>query len=251
MSDEVLAQLRAQNRLLKLCLAATAVVAGAVALTGASDRKGNAEFTEITVERINVVNADGSRALVLANGERLPAPVINGHEVESDRGRKPGMLFYNDEGDEVGGLIYAGKSGEDGHGSGGVHLSMDRYGGDQQLALYHHEHGGHMETGLSIYDRGLEKEYGPLYEALSRLPPGPEREALAAKWREAGGQQTQRLFVGRTPGDFSALVLADKQGRPRIMMLVSPDGAPSLQFLGEDGEVLQSLPAAQGEGARS
>src|SRR5690606_3154083 len=183
----VLAQLRAQNRLLKLRLATTAVVAGAVALPGASDRKGKPAFTEITVERINGVNADRTRALMLANSERRPAPVNYGREVTNDLGRKPGMLFYNDEGDEVGGLIYAGKSGEDGHGSGGVHLSMDRYGGDQQLALYHHEHGGHMETGLSIYDRGLEKEYGPLYEALSRLPPGPEREALAAKWREAGG----------------------------------------------------------------
>lgn len=83
--QQSVAQLPAQNRLPRRCLAATTVVAVAVALTGASDRKGKAGFTGITgitVERINMANADGSRTLVPANGECLPAPVATGGSLQ-------------------------------------------------------------------------------------------------------------------------------------------------------------------------
>src|SRR5690606_16097120 len=100
-----------------------------------------------------------------------------------------------------------------------------------------------METGLNIYDRGLEKDYAPLYEAYEQAPEGKEKERLKQRWIEAGGQQTQRVFVGKTRGKSSAVILADDQGRPRIMMLVSPDGRPELNFLDEAGNVTQSLPA--------
>lgn len=61
------------ERLFTPCLLAIGVVAGVIALTGASDHNDKTEFSGITVERINVVNADGSRALALANGKLLPA----------------------------------------------------------------------------------------------------------------------------------------------------------------------------------
>lgn len=41
------------------------------------------------------------------------------------------------------------------------------------------------------------------------------------------------------------MILADAQGRAKIMMLVTPDGKPSLQFLDDAGKVVQQLP--QGE----
>lgn len=123
-----------------------------------------------------------------------------------------------------------------------MHFSMDRFGGDQQLALGHYEGNGTMETGLNIYDRGLHKEYGPLFEAYTSAPEGEEKARLRQRWIEAGGQQTKRVFVGKTRGKSSAVILADPQGRPRIMMLVSPDGSPMLNFMDEAGNVIQSLP---------
>lgn len=247
-ADQVIVTLRKQNRQLKLLTAAVVASASAILLMGASSNR-TAKFDEIDASRINILNADGSRAMVIAARGRLPWPVINGVEKPSGRGDKPGLLFYNTDGDEVGGLIFDGKLDANGKPQGGVHLSMDRFGGDQQVALHQHEGGGYMETGLSVYDRGLEKDYGALYDQFVDMPEGPERTALINKWKEAGGQQRKRLFVGRTRGDSSALVLADKQGRPRIMLSVSPEGDPALQILDESGEVIDSLPrvAAVGE----
>ena len=242
-ADPVINTLRRQNRQLKLLTAAVLASAGAVLLMGASSNR-VASFDEMNVSRINVLNADGSRAMVLAARGRLPGPVINGSEKASERGDKPGLVFYNADGDEVGGLIFDGKLDGKGKPLGGVHLSMDRFGGDQQVSLHQHEGGGSMETGLSVYDRGLERDYGALYDQFVDMPDGPQRTALVNKWKEAGGQQRQRLFVGRTRGDSSALVLADKQGRPRIMLTVSPKGEPALEILDESGEVIDSLPRA-------
>ena len=245
MSSEVIHQLRRQNRLLRMVLIAVCLCGGGLVLAGAASSAQRARFAELDVERINVRTPDGSRAMVIAGRGRLPGPVIDGREETRSGDDRPGMAFYNAEGDEVGGLIYDGRLAADGTPRGGVHLSMDRYGGDQQLALHQYEGNGRMQTGLTVFDRGLVKDYGPVWDAYEQAAPGPEKDALLARWKDAGGQQTQRLFVGRTVGDSSAVVLADSDGRPRIMMLVTPEGEPMLQFMDETGEVIEQLPSAR------
>ncbi|SEM07779.1 hypothetical protein SAMN05428989_2983 [Pseudoxanthomonas sp. GM95] len=240
----LIAQLARQNRLLKALLATTCIGLAALGLVAAKSPETKAKFTEIDAERINIVMPDGKRELVLANRNRLPRAVIDGREVEDDRGM-PGIIFYNAAGDESGGLIFDGKLGKDGAPSAGMHFSMDRFGGDQQLALGHYESGGAMETGLNVYDRGMAKDYEPLWDAYDKAKEGPEKERLRQQWIAAGGQQTPRVFVGKTRGKSSAVMLADAKGQPRIMMLVEPDGTPSLEFLDDKGEVTQRLPQKQ------
>lgn len=239
MSHDLVLTLRRQNRLLKGALAMGCTLGLLVAVKPVRTR-----FAELDVERLNIVTADGKTELVIANHGRLPGVVMDGKELPDERAM-PGLIFYNQKGDECGGLIWKGNLGPDGKPDSGMHLSMDRFGGDQQLALGHYEDsGGTMETGLNIYDRGLAKDYEPLFKAWQKAPAGPEKEELKRKWIAVGGQQTPRLFVGRSRGDSSAVVLADKKGHPRIMMLVRPDGKPMLSFLDEEGEVIQSFPQA-------
>jgi hypothetical protein len=164
--------------------------------------------------------------------------------VGEDR-QKPGLIFYNEVGDECGGLIFDGKLDAKGKPTSGIHFSMDRFGGDQQVALGHYEQGGLMESGLNVFDRGLSQNYRPLFEAYQKAPEGPGKEALKKQWENAGGVQVTRLFVGKTKGRSSAVILADAKGHPRIMMLVSPEGQPMLQFLDDQGQVIQSLPQAK------
>ncbi len=246
MSQDLVLSLQRQNRLLKAGLALGATLGLMVAAKPARTR-----FAEIDVERVNIVSAEGRNELVLANHSRLPGVVQDGKEAPDHRAM-PGLVFYNQKGDECGGLVWKGDVGADGKPNSGMHLSMDRFGGDQQLALGHYEEGGGMNTGLNIYDRGLAKEYQPLFDAWQKAPAGPEKEALKQKWVAAGGPQTTRVFVGRTRGQSSAVILADAKGRARVMMLVTPEGQPMLNFLDEKGGVIQSFPQAgtKGEGAK-
>ena len=244
MSQDLVLSLQKQNRLLKQCMGLGSLALAAVLLVAAKTPSEKTRFSEIDVERINIINPNGKVEMVLANRTKLPKAIVDGKETQDDR-QKPGLIFYNEMGDECGGLIFDGKLDAKGKPSSGMHFSMDCFGGDQQLALGHYEGGGFMESGLNIYDRGLSKTYQPLFDAFKKAPEGPEKDALEKKWREAGGAQTTRLFVGKTRGKSSAVILADAKGNPRIMMLVTPEGQPMLNFMDDKGEVIQSLPQAQ------
>lgn len=246
MSQDLVLSIQRQNRLLKQGLSLGGAALLAVLLVAATSPNEKRRFTEIDVERINVVNANGQVEMVLANRTRLPKAIVDGKPSGDDR-QMPGLIFYNQTGDECGGLIFDGKLDASGKPAAGMHFSMDRFGGDQQLALGSYEDGGFMESGLNVYDRGLSREYAPLFEAYQKAPAGAEKEALKQKWEAAGGRQTTRLFVGKTRGRSSAVILADAKGKPRIMMLVTPEGQPILQFMNEKGEVIQSLPEAPGK----
>jgi hypothetical protein len=235
MNTEI-AQLKKQNRLLKI-----GISLGALFVVFVAADKTKTKFKEIDVERINIVSEDGKRELVLSNRKLLPKAFINGEELGGDR-NMPGLIFYNDVGDECGGLIYGGKLDANGKPAAGMHFSMDRFGGDQQMALGHYEGSGFMETGLNVYDRGLHKDYDTLFKELEKTTDEQKKKAIMQKIEEAGGRQTPRLFVGKTRGKSSAVILADAKGQPRIMILVTPEGEPMLQFIGENGEPIYSLP---------
>jgi hypothetical protein len=85
------------------------------------------------------------------------------------------MIFYNAAGHESGGLIFDGKLDANGKPNAGMHLSMDRFGGDMQWPFGHYENGGLMETGLNVHDRGLVKDNKALFEAMQKAPEGAER----------------------------------------------------------------------------
>src|SRR4051812_18766482 len=95
---------------------------------------GNANrFTEITVERINVVDTGGQNRMVISNDARMPGVMQKG-ELLSPNGGRTGMLFYNEEGTENGGLIFSGKK-VDGKITAVGSLTFDQYEQDQNIAL--------------------------------------------------------------------------------------------------------------------
>ena len=67
-------------------------------------------FQKIDVERINVIERDGRVRLVLSNAERQADAVIDGRTIAPGRRRPAGMIFFNEVGDEVGGLIFSGQT---------------------------------------------------------------------------------------------------------------------------------------------
>ena len=88
---------------------------------------------EITVERLNVVDANGTLRMVLAGKDRMHPGVMDG--VTIDRPRPvAGMLFFNDEGDEVGGLTYTGRA-AGGPGRANAGLMFDQLKQDQTIGI--------------------------------------------------------------------------------------------------------------------
>ena len=70
---------------------------------------GNQKFKEIDVERINVVESDGSLRMVISNSQRQHPGISGGQILKRSEPRDPGILFFCQNGDECGGLTYQAK----------------------------------------------------------------------------------------------------------------------------------------------
>lgn len=106
----------------------TLVFAGTV-LMGATSTTSSASFDQITVHRINLVEPDGTLRMVISDHAKFPGLFLHGKEYPHPR-PQAGMLFYNDEGTEQGGLVFAGAKNKGGY-SSGLSLTFDRYNQDQ------------------------------------------------------------------------------------------------------------------------
>ena len=211
---------------------ATALVTGAASGSKAS-------FEEIDVQRLNLREPDGTLRYVLSSSARFPGAIIKDKEYEHPR-PQAGMLFYNDEGSEVGGLIFAGAKDAEGRVMSGGSLTFDRYEQDQIVQIMGLDQGGERTlAGMQVSDRpsrsiAVDFEEKDTLEAM----PEDERKALMATRRAENHHGAGRLFVGRNGGGDATLMLSDAGGKPRMQLKVTPDGAASIDFLDEQGEVV-------------
>ncbi|WP_143121142.1 hypothetical protein [Streptosporangium canum] len=235
-----------QLRRMRVCLitAVAAAVATAAIMANSGEAVaqdgGKAKFDEIEVQRINVVEPDGKPRMVLSNKERSPGVVVNGVDL-GNAGTRPGMTFYNGEGDESGGLgtdngVNDGKPWAVGQ------LSFDQYKQDQTLVLRYMEQEGVRGVGLAVNDRPeapLPESFEE-YKKIEQMPPGPARDQAMAAYRKKY-PSPQRVFIGKNPDKSSAVTLADGKGTPRIVMRVDQDGNPRIQFLNAKGKVTRTI----------
>src|SRR4029079_6848514 len=91
-------------RLWKIYSTVTTLLIGALVLSAFQERR--PKFTEIDVERINIVEKNGKLRMTISNKERAPDPVIDGKTASRQGGNDAGMIFFNDKGDECGGLVF-------------------------------------------------------------------------------------------------------------------------------------------------
>jgi hypothetical protein len=211
---------------------------------GANQSGGNetTSFNEINVQRINVREPDGTIRMVISNTAQSPGIYWRNVERPHPSGRRgAGMLFFNDEGTENGGLTFSGQRTPEGNVSGGGHLSFDQYEQDQVIQLTQNEYNGRRWGGMVVSDRPDTPLDFDLAQRISQMPEGPERTAAIQRVQADGTFGRQRVWVGKTRDRESAVLLSDAMGRPRIRMRVAPEGASAIDFLDENGQVVRSL----------
>jgi len=213
---------------------------GAVVLMGAA-ATANTKFDTIDVQRINVREPDGGLRMTISGAKRLPGLIVRGKEYPHDRGLA-GIIFFNDEGTENGGLVFGG--GKDGSGKivHGGHLSFDQYEQDQVINLEQIEENGVRYAGLMINDAPAHSviqdiEERPKLEAM----PEAERNKLLEQRQKDGYYFTSRLYLGKTRERDSVLNLKDAKGQSRLRLRVTADGAASIEFLDATGKVQRTV----------
>jgi len=196
-------------------------------------------FDEIDVQRINVVEKDGRLRLVIANAERQAVTVIGGKAILPDRKRDAGLIFFNDEGDENGGLTYSGRT-ENGVARASAGLSFDQYQQDETVTLRYTQSGTDRRAGLTIADRPEASITAAA--ALNDAKTEGERAAVRKRLVDAGILESrQRAFVGKNAEGDARVVLSDGDGKPRLALSVGRNGDAKIEFLDAAGKAVRTL----------
>ncbi|MFD2890887.1 hypothetical protein ACFS5J_02545 [Flavobacterium chuncheonense] len=221
--------------------------------TTAFKKSGNQRFSEIDVERINIVEKDGTVKMIITNVERFPngTDKINNRPTNADRKKRSGMLFYNEDGIEAGGFIYDGKKKEDGH-SAGLSLTYDQYDGDQvmQLLTQDVEQGNQrfVSSTLAFNDRPSKESQLKTKEIMKELEDIRKKDpkAMKEKYNEYKAQGliggVPRVMLGKSRSQNNGLFLFDDKGMPRAMFYVDKENNAKLDFFDDKGNTIASFP---------
>jgi hypothetical protein len=217
----------------------------ATLLGGFAKPSNKASFDEINVRRINIVEPDGTLRMVLSDKSKCPGLFIKGKEYPHEDRQTAGVLFFDDEGTENGGLIFGGMKDKNGKVESWGHLSFDQYDQDQVFTIDAGESDGRRRSGIGIWDRG---DYSIMdaIEASQRIGKLAEAEQQAerAKFAASHPGDAQRAYLGRIGDRSVGLRLMDREGRDRVRIRVDADGSPVMQFLDADGKVTAQFPPA-------
>ena len=246
MSDPI----RRELRLIKAYALAVTLLLGTLSVAAFRQAAAKTRFTEIDVERINVVEPDGKLRMVIANRPRSIGPIYKGKPFGYPGGGRPGIIFFNDEGTENGGLTFTGGRGEDGTYAASTGMSFDQFNSDEVLTLRYSDDNGRKTTGISIADRD-ERDIYDLIMQRDSINKMADSVAKASALRQLVGPrngvplQATRVYLGRDRAKAAVLNLSDPNGKPRLRLRVDSLGRASVEFLDENGVVTSRLPAGQ------
>lgn len=223
----------------------------AVLFMGFKPEKNN-KFKVLTAERINIVNEDGTTTLAISNKQRIAAPRVNGKEypVEMiERQHFAGMIFFNEAGDEMGGLVFASGKFPNGKTYGIGHLSFDRFNDNQVINLEHKENiHGTVKSGLTFYDRTGDGSFGDNLDLLQEYYYGDisaERKTeIIAEINELKKNKrlgAERLFIGSS-NEVPQLIMKDDLGKDRVKLFIDSTNIAKLHFFNEKGVLVGEYP---------
>lgn len=217
--------------------------------TGFAENERKASFDQIDVQRINIVGPDGENQLVIANRQLMPEGIIDGKTFQSQgRHDGAGLIFYNSEGDEDGGLTFSSKKVAGGYEASGDIL-FDQHKQDQTVGIQYEDENGKRQAGLHVWDRpdtDLAEEVEHI-NSIRNMPAGPDKDAALKQLHEQaenGAFGATRLFAGKTADKNATVYLCDEKGHARLRLSVSPAGEAKIEFLDANGKVTYSIPQA-------
>lgn len=220
---------------------ATTLLFCAFLFSSFKDKEKKANFEEITVKKITILGENNLPRMVLSNETRQHSGRMNGKEMDK-RERPAGIIFFNNQGDECGGLVYKASE-KDGKTSSGMSFTMDNFKDDQVVQIlndeYYQDGKASIERGLSINQYPVGSNMDVRNQQLKELQKIKDEKERKSKIRELMQKEgpVNRLFIGKTRGNSSGLFLSGPDGKPKMMVYVDEHGNPKIQTFTANGEI--------------
>jgi len=194
------------------------------------------QLEELDVERVNVVEKDGTLKMVISNKQRQH-PGLSNFKSMPARERQAGILFFNSSGDECGGLTYDGTRDEVDMG-----FSFDQFRNDQLMQLQYSQSTKSDTTkrqyGFKLWDRSDDftlAQQLALVDSLQRLKQEEELNNQFKALRAKGLLGVERMFAGKNDNGEVGLFIRDDKGRIRIKIYCDRQNNPRLTVVDEGG----------------
>lgn len=203
---------------------------------------GNIE--ELTVRRINITGADGSLRMVLSNEDRQHPGRINGKDLPP-RARPAGIIFFDDYGNECGGLVFNERQDED-HTYKMMSFTMDNYKNDQVMQLINEEQyegdEASIKRGYIINEYPVGADLSVVIKGLDSIDKisdsGTRQKAKEGLFAREGAKR--RMFMGMLAKQ-TGLFLYDKAGQAKVKIYIDEKGNPKIEVLDAQGTVRDVL----------
>jgi len=200
---------------------------------------------ELTVKKINLIGEDGSLRMVLSNEARQNSGVIDGQQLPK-RYRPAGMIFFDNDGNECGGLIF-NQSNESGTINKMMSFTMDNYRNDQVLQLINDETykngSARIRRGMAINEYPIGRNLLAYVDNLNKLnlieDSVARKKALDSLQQKDGARR--RVFIGRNNQNESGIFLFDNNGNPRMQIFVDSTGTPQILSIDTSGKTRKML----------
>lgn len=233
--------MKISNTFLKFYAITLTFILGFFMISSFKSNNSEKKFDEITVERINIVEPDGKLKMVISNQERQHPGMMDGNEFES-RTRPAGMIFFNEEQDEVGGLIYQGNKKDGAFWA----LSVDQFKNDQVMQMRYHKNAeGRNSYGLHFWDRSSKITLTDRLEITDSLKKaGMDREQILQQLKTLNDDlpvSADRFFVGQNFNKETGLFIKDEFGNDRMNIYIDENNQPKFIIYDEEGNIVKQL----------
>jgi hypothetical protein len=191
----------------------------------------------LRAEKIEIVEADGMVKLSLFNKKHLPTAVIDGRKLTREGGGEAGLMFYNEEGEECGSLIYNGAKGNN-----EASLTFDKYKQDQVLQLVSQQDKG--LKGMIVSDRpdhSLAETFDKVQNIHKKISNNTEHRKALTQLEADGLFGRQRLLVGQTGKTTGLFFIYDTNGHKRLEMTVNEKNEPVIVFSSEKEKPVKTI----------
>ena len=239
--------IRRELRWLKGYAVVVTLLLGTLSIAAFRQSVEKTRFTEIDVERINIVEPNGALRMVISNRPRSIGPIYKGKPFGYPGGTRPGIIFFNDEGTENGGLTFTGRKRDDGTYTSSVGMSFDQFNQDETLTLRYSDENGRKTSAITIADRDSRDIYDLIMQrdSINKMTDSTARTAALQRLlgpRDGVPLAATRVYLGRDRSKAAVLNLYDPSGKPRLRLKVDSLGGASLEFLDEQGTVTARMP---------
>jgi hypothetical protein len=224
-------------------------------LSGFASNTTSPTFDTITVQRINVAEPDGTLRMVITNNNRVPGIIFHGTEYPDFGGRKAattaGVLFYDAQATESGGLTFGGRKDPQGNISRFGHLSFDRYNQDQMFSIDASDDGTNNASTIRLLDQPTWsiEDLLKLEKSIQNLPPDQQQAAIDQfnqTHPPAVGTRTllsNENFPSAPTASRNVVDFKDAAGHERAILGIDSNAVPSLQILDTAGNITNRFPS--------